>query len=136
MNIKNINSHNVCAAKTRWKFQKNGDNGQKLTYSKNLNKLDQCPMRVILNISFRALRLKVDTKGPLAVHATRAKHNTVKYITNIIVEKYLREVAVTMYDLTYKEYIHRYTCHSLRVGDCVLFHAENSVPETIKVRLC
>ena len=72
MNVKNINSHNVCAAKIRWKFQKSGDNDQKLTYFKNLEKPDQCPVRAILNIAFRALRLKVDTKGPLAVHATGA----------------------------------------------------------------
>ena len=92
-------------------------------------------MRAIHNIAFRALRLKVDTKGPLAVHATGAKHNTVKYITNVNVEKYLREVAITTYDLTDKEDIQRYTCHFLWVGACVLLHAANSVPETIKVRL-
>ena len=81
MNIKNINSHNVCAAKLRWKFQKNGDNGKKLTYFKNLEKPDQCPVRAILNIAFRALRLNIDPKGPLTVNATGAKHKTVKYIT-------------------------------------------------------
>ena len=107
MNIKNINSHNVCTAKNRWKFQKNGDNGQKLTYFKNLNKLDQCPVRAILNIAFRALRLKVDTKYPSAVHATGVKHNTVIYITNVNVEKHLPEVAATTYDLEEKEDIQR-----------------------------
>ena len=103
-----------------------------MTYSKNLNKLDQCPVRTILNIAFQALRLKVDTKGPLAVHAAGAKHNTVKYIMNVNMEKHLREVAVTTYDITDKEDIQRYTCHSLRVGACVLLHAAKSVPETIK----
>ena len=61
-------------------------------------------MRAILNITFRALRLKVDTKGPLEVHATGAKHNTVKYITNVNVEKHLREIAITTYDLTDKKH--------------------------------
>jgi len=135
IHIKNINSHNVCAAKIRWRFQKNGDNGQKLTYFRNSEKPDQCPVRAILNIAFRALRLNIDPKGPLAVHATGAKHNTVKYITNVNVEKHLREIAISTYDLTEKEDIQRYTCHSLRVGACVLLHAANSVPETIKVRL-
>ena len=114
------------------KYQNNGDNGQKLTYFRNLEKPDQCPMRAILNIAFRALRLKVDTKGPLAAHTTGAKHNTVKYITNVNVEKHLREVAITSYDLIDKEDIQRYTCHFLRVGACVLLYAANSVPETIK----
>ena len=42
---------------------------------------------------------------------------------------------MTTYDLTDKEDIQRYTCHSLRVGAYVLLHTSNSVPETIKVRL-
>ena len=64
-----------------------------------------------------------------------AKHNTVKFITNVNVGNHLREIAVITYDLTDKEDIQRYTCHSLWVGSCVLLHAANSVPETIKVRL-
>ena len=85
----------------------NKDNGQQLTYSKNLNKTDQCPVRAILNIDFRALRLKVDTKGPLAVHATGAKHKTVNYITNVNKKKHLREIAVITYNLTDNKYIQR-----------------------------
>ena len=50
-------------------------------------------------------------------------------------EKHLREIATSTYDLTDKEDIQRYICHSLRVGACVLLHAANLVPETIKVRL-
>ena len=84
MHIKNINSHNICAAKIRLKYQKNGDNGKKLIHFRNFEKLDQCPVRAILNIAFRALRLKVDTKGPLVDHATGAKHNTVKYIMSVL----------------------------------------------------
>ena len=40
-----------------------------------------------------------------------------------------------MYGLADKGNTHRYMCHSLWVGAYVLLHAENSVPDTIIVRL-
>lgn len=57
------------------------------------------------------------------------------YIDNILVEKRLQFLATRTYDLTEKEDISRYTCHSLRVGACVLLHMSNASPDTIKLRL-
>ena len=94
INVSNTNIPNVCATKIRCKFQKNSDNGQTLTYFRNLNKKDQCPVRSIINILFRDLRLRVDTKIPLVVHATGSKLSIAKYRTHLHIDTHLREVTV------------------------------------------
>ena len=122
INIKNINSHNFCAAKFVGNSKRKRSKIDSFYY---LNDKDQCPMRAILSITFRALRLKVDTKGPLAVYATGAKHNTVKYITNVNVEKYLREIAITTYDLEDKK--HTEIHMSLHTSWCMCIATRNKV---------
>ena len=125
----------ITGVRIRWKFQKNNDNGQKLTYFINKLSPKMCPVMAARNICARAMRLRIDPKGPIAIYSPRPGTTKCHFINNILVEKRLQFLATRTYDLTEKEDMARYTCHSLRVGACVLLHTSNASPDTIKLRL-
>ena len=81
------------------------------------------------------MRLRINPKGPIAVYSPNPGTGKCRYINNIHVEKRLQYLATVTYDLTDKDDIARYTCHSLRVGACVLLHTSNATADTIKLRL-
>ena len=60
----------------RWRYQKNGDNGQKINYSRNTKNIKFCPVAACLNIRKRAQRLKVPPATPIAVYRDKggSKH--------------------------------------------------------------
>lgn len=126
----NVNAVRIC-----WRFQKNGDNGQTLTYQKNHGSPYRCPVQAAYNICARAIRMGINSDGPVAVYRTGAKLLKARYIDNIVVEKRLRELAAATYDLTESADLQKYTCHSLRVGACVLLHTAQASPDTIQLRL-
>ena len=47
----------------------------------------------------------------------------------------MQEAASKVYGITYKKELAAFTSHSLRVGACVLLHAQNISSEDIKFRL-
>ena len=126
-----------------WRFQKNGDNGQKITYVKDTNNEDLCYVSATKNVLGRATRLKIPTNKPLAqyaVYATTKRGKTVKvksvqYITDKEIEKVLREAAAEVYDIKCKHKLAKFSSHSFRVGACVQLHVANKDPEFIKFRL-
>ena len=60
----------------RWRFQKNGDNGQIITWKKCKEHPNFCPVLAVLNILIRAGRLNIDPGEPLAVTITGPKGHT------------------------------------------------------------
>ena len=57
------------------------------------------------------------------------------YLTDKLVAASLRECAKTVYCLDDQKAINDYTCHSPRIGACVLLHCGGSNELTIKTRL-
>ena len=115
-----------------WRFQKNGNNGQSLTYAKNTLKPEACPVTAAFHIYQRAFRLRIHHYNPIVVFLTSRK--TIRYIAHFMVEQTLKLLATKVYNITNKQELQKYTCHSLRVGACVLLHSSNASADTIKWR--
>ena len=77
----------------------------------------------------RAVRLGVPDEAPIAVYV---KNNAVMHMTQRVVEVEMQSCAKTLYNLTSKEDIGRYTAHSVRVGACVVLHAAGASIVTIQ----
>jgi hypothetical protein len=115
----------------RYRTQKNGNNGE--------IKLVTCPwdpetgnlnaVNAAISIIARHVRLRgtCDTTTPLAIFRTVSGH--VKHITDSIAETVMRNLAMKVYNLDrvkHKAELQRWSCHSLRVGACVILHSTGS----------
>ena len=116
-----------------WRFQKNNDNGQKLTFTKNNTLPHRCPVRAALRIRARCQRYSIPDDHPIAIF--RDKNGMVKLIDNKHVENILKTLAQKTYNITDESELKRFTTHSIRVGACVVLHENNSSGEFIKLRL-
>ena len=119
--------------KIRWRFQKNNDNGQVLTYTANNTNPQFCPVRAAMRIRARAIYLRVPPNLPIAVYMT--PRGSSEYIDDAHVCSELRLLASQVYNITDKDELKRFTCHSFRVGACVLLHEANKAPDFIKFRI-
>ena len=70
---------------------------------------------------------------PLAVFLSA--QGTILYCDDSHVESHLKLLATECYNITNKDDLARFTCHSFRVGACVLLHEANESPDFIKFRL-
>ena len=121
----------------KWRYQKNNDNGQVISYIKDTaNKRLHCAVEASKRIRRRAIRLGISKDKPIAVYSEH-KHNTKKicYIDDIHIKKLLQEAAKRVYNIKDKKDLSAFTSHSIRVGACVLLHAQNISAEDIKFRL-
>ena len=134
----------MAAAKTvdkRWRFQKNGDNGQQVTYAKDIVHKELCFVKAATNVVSRASRLKIPPAEPIAQYATYkrgCKKPTIKsvnYVTDVEINKVLREAAREVYNIKCPTKLAKFSSHSFRVGACVQLHAANQDTEFIKFRL-
>ena len=57
------------------------------------------------------------------------------YIDDIHIKTILQEAAKQVYGIKCKKELARFSSHSIRVGACVLLHAQNISAEDIKFRL-
>ena len=57
------------------------------------------------------------------------------FIDNVHISTILQEASSKVYSITCKEELARFTLHSLRVGACVLLHAQNQSSEDINFGL-
>ena len=124
-----------------WRFQKNKDNGQAITYAKDSNSPGDCFIAAAIAVVRRALRLKVAQDKPVAVYATHTKTSgdweadKIHYVTDIEINKVLKEAAKAAHGITDPKDLQKYTSHSIRVGACVLLHVSGKSPDFIKFRL-
>ena len=116
-----------------WRFQKNNDNGQKLTFSKNDEIHNRCPVRAALRIRARALRYNIPVDAPLAIY--REPSGKICLIDNTHVEHFLQSLATVVYNISDKNELKKFTSHSIRVGACVVLHENNCSGAFIKLRL-
>ena len=84
----------------------------------------------------RADQLKVEKDKPIAVYEEikKGKKKTC-YIDDIQIRDILQEAAKSVYNIKSKEDLARFSAHSIRVGACVILHAQNISSEDIKFRL-
>ena len=120
----------------KWRFQKNNDNGQVITYViDNINK-QHCVVEACKRIYKRAISLKIPQDRPIAVFTQeKMGRNKTSYIDDIHIKNLLQEAAKNEYNIHCKKELSAFTSHSIRVGACVLLHTQNISPEDIKFRL-
>ena len=119
--------------KLRWRFQKNGNNGEVLTYMSNDSSPQRCPVQAALWIRDRAIRLGVPPGLPIAVFQN--DHGCSQYIDDFHVTHMLQSLARAVFNISKTDDLSRFTCHSIRVGACVLLHETGQSPDFIKARL-
>ena len=66
-NTRTSHLQSASLVKICWKFQKNGNNGEVLSYTTNTKKPFRCPVRAALQIRARAIHLGVPPHLPIAV---------------------------------------------------------------------
>ena len=123
---------------TRWRFQKNNNNGEQITYSRSHSDPTHCYVRAVLRILARAARLGVPHDSPVAVALHRSgkqKTKTVSYITSALSTKFIRQAATAAHGITAAKSLARFSNHSIRVGACVHMDAAGTPAHQIKKRL-
>lgn len=116
-----------------WRFQKNGNNGESLPFSRNDATPDRCFVRRALSARARARRLNVPTDFPIAVY--RDNEGKRRFVSNKEVELVLQEAAIKVHNVTEKKALARWTCHSIRVGACIRLQLLNKPEHFIQTRL-
>lgn len=117
----------------KWRFQKNGNNGEELPFSRNDKTPDRCFVRSALRARDRAQRLGVPEDTPIAVF--RDSKGKVKHISNEDVEWLLRHAAKKVHHVTDKKDLQRWSMHSIRVGACTRLQLLNKPDHFIQMRL-
>jgi hypothetical protein len=120
----------------RWRTQKNGDNGDKRMFTQP-DAANYSWIKFLYSIVKRFVVLcgSTDFTTPLSVY--RHSDGTVYLLTAVDVERVMRDVAAKVYNLdpttpVGKTALQKWSCHSLRVGACVLLHTMGFTKPQIK----
>ena len=113
----------------KWKTQKNKQHGEEklFTSSQDDDKIglgERMYDTIDTFVQLQKIDPNLDETTPLSVYLDYGT-NTVKLITSSDVEDYMRSLAVAAYNLCPtkdKKKLMKWSCHSLRVGACVLLH--------------
>ena len=129
------NADKVMHVRIIYRFQKNGDHGQKKWQSRNTKRPNFCSIAAWIRIVDRYCRLKDKniTDKPLAIFY----NNVTRRSSNIIAgeaSQLIKLLAKITYDETDKE-LAKYSCHSLRVGACCSLYAAGFSEARIKFLL-
>ena len=119
----------------KWRFQKNG---QIVSFAHTYDNPHLSPVRAAERILSRAKRLQLPPQAPLAIHKTQLKKSSTSsysFIFHTQVERSLQYLAKTVYNISSQQELKKYSCHSVRVGACVLLHSSGADSLTIKFRL-
>ena len=128
-----IHAKDTETMKLRYRYQKNGDNGQKVAYAKNPENPDFCPIVAGTNIRKRAQRLGVEKDTPIAVY--KNDKGSYSHITEKDIERILQMAAKEVHNITNRRDLMRFSSHSIRVGAAVTLHICGKDGEYIKLRL-
>jgi len=115
-----------------WRYQKNCQNGQKISYNHNIFNEDFSVVLAAQRILQRAKRLHVPADHPIAVFST---NNKFSFFNHVLIESTLRTAAKQVYKITSIKYLSLFSSHSIRVGACVLLHSLQQDPLFIQFRL-
>ena len=125
--------HLVDSISIKWRFQKNNENGEEKLISRSTNstRATHCRVESLLAILRTYLVLispTIDPEQVIPLAVFQSDSGAPTYITNWDVTGMLRSLAAEVYNLnpsvkTDQEQLRRWSCHSIRVGACVLLHA-------------
>ena len=128
------NPADIHYVKIRWRKQKNGDNGDDITFGSDYKQPLFCPVRAAVSIVQRALRLKNPLNEPLAVY--KNTKGCRKFISSSLVETHLRKAASKVHNISPTDpYIKQWSTHSIRVTAANLLHRERFSDSFIQKRL-
>ena len=106
-----------------FRMQKNKNHGERRMFTRAMLDGAHCFIQAMFRIMLRFQRLwgKDAASTPLAMY--KDEDGRVVMVTPGVVEKHMRTIASKVCGITKKEDLARWSCHSLRVGACVLLHA-------------
>ena len=117
-----------------WRYQKNGDHNQDITFARDLVLKDFCPVEAALNIVARAERLKVPSTDPIAVYKNASNART--FITDTDVNALLRNTAQNVLNIPANNpELERWSTHSVQVTAANLLHRQKFSDSYIQNRL-
>ena len=118
------NKNLVHRIEMRWSWQKNLDNGQKLSYERNLDYPEFCFVNNMWEILCRYNRLHNinDLDTPVAMFCEKNGKGKKRYLYSSALANLIKKVAIATYNLDPDVDLIKYGTHSLRVGACVALH--------------
>jgi hypothetical protein len=128
----------VTKLRITFRTQKNGENGEEKLFARNEKPQGCCCVRAAIRVleRFQRLRGNSDFTTPLAIY--RTTDGQCRLITSDLVEREMRKLAAKIYHLDPikdREALQRWSCHSLRVGACVILHGKGFTETQIKFLL-
>ena len=117
----------------RWRYQKNQQNGETKFMARNDRNLAFCTIRAALRILHRAAKLHLTPDTPLAVYSL--KEGKPRLLSHKDMESLIRAAAKAVYNITSTKYLQRFSCHSIRVGACVMLHCAHFSDTDIQFEL-
>ncbi len=128
-------SSSVDYFRLRWRFQKNRDNGQKISFKRDYSHPEVCPVLAASRICHRASTLQVPPSSPIAVFS-KPSSTTFSYITANHVVTFLRRSAQAAFNLRPNDpALARWTSHSIRVTAANILHRAGMSDSYIQTRL-
>ena len=118
----------------KWRYQKNGEHGQEITYARDRKNTTFCPVRAIIRIINRAHDLNVPAHHPIAVYEHTDGRRL--FITDTDVADILRAIASEAHNIPANDpELNKWSSHSIRVTACNLLHRQMFSDSYIKNRL-
>jgi len=123
----------ITAVELRYEIQKNRENNQKISYSRNTKYPKYCMVQNMIEICNRANQLGQPNHLPINVY--QDEDGVTRYMTGDDVTELIRVIAKKVMPNLSDEELELYSCHSLRVTACVLLHEAGKDGTYIKLRL-
>jgi hypothetical protein len=119
----------------RWRFQKNGDNGQLIPYYCDDDNPTFCPVRAAHRIYMRARRLQIPQGVPIGVFFSKTKKKPL-FITDSMVATLLQQAASAVFNIKKSSpSLKLWSTHSIRVTAANLLHRAKFADSFIQTRL-
>lgn len=117
-----------------WRYQKNAQNGETITFARDDTHPSFCPVRAALRIALRAIRLGVSHDTPLGVY--RDATGKRRFITDSQTATLLRRAAAATFGLRPNDpALALWSTHSIRVTAANLLHRQQFSDSYIQKRL-
>jgi hypothetical protein len=122
-----------------YRFQKTGDNGQRIDYAANHKDPETCAARAAKQIKLRAIRFGLTPDWPLSCYKAARGTKTPNWFHSNIIRALLQSMAMTTYNVQnsaeeLKERGYIFSSHSIRVGATVMLHVAGAEDSFIQTR--
>ena len=133
LDIGRVKFKRAYSASVCWRYQKNKNNGEKISYYRDDSSPDWCAVRALWNISQRAFRFGIPSNEPIAKY--REKNGSISFITDYHVKALLQKSAREALNIKDEKVLNKWTSHSIRVTAANELHRMNFSEAFIKKRL-